>query len=150
MRGSAGATMTGRRRLPVSLVGAGLSAAAVAAPLLSNAGFSLAAVMLTLFFSPICHQDPARSFWLFGGPIAACARCLGMYLGAAAGAWLRAPQSVLLPVVIVAGTLNALDVFTEAVGLHGNWLASRFAFGLLLGGSLGALVGNWAARYSER
>jgi len=150
MRGSAGATMTGRRRLPVALVGAGLSAAAVAAPLLSNAGFSLAAVMLTLFFSPICHQDPTRSFWLLGAPIAVCARCLGIYLGAAAGAWLRVPQRVLLPVVILAATVNALDVFTEAIGLHGNWLATRFFFGLVLGGSLGALVGDRAARYSER
>jgi uncharacterized membrane protein len=142
--------MSGRHRLYVSAVGGGLGAAAVAAPFLAAAGLSFSALVVTLFFSPVCHQDPARSLWVFGGPVAVCARCLGMYLGAAAGAWLRAPQRVLLPVVMVAGTVNALDVFTEAVGLHGNWLASRFAFGLLLGGSLGALVGNWAARYSER
>ncbi len=33
------------------------------------------------FLDPICHQTPTLSFWLFGHPLALCARCLGGYLG---------------------------------------------------------------------
>ncbi len=34
-----------------------------------------------LIFAPICHQIPARSFFLFGHPLAVCGRCLGIYFG---------------------------------------------------------------------
>jgi len=32
-------------------------------------------------FSPICHQNPSRSFFLFGYPLGVCARCFGIYFG---------------------------------------------------------------------
>lgn len=32
-------------------------------------------------FSPICHQNPSRCFYLFGYPLAVCTRCLGIYFG---------------------------------------------------------------------
>ncbi len=32
-------------------------------------------------FSSVCHQLPARSFTLFGQPLALCARCTGIYGG---------------------------------------------------------------------
>jgi uncharacterized membrane protein len=37
--------------------------------------------MITLFFSPVCHQAPDRSFHLRGYPMAVCARCTGIYVG---------------------------------------------------------------------
>jgi uncharacterized membrane protein len=46
--------------------------------------------------SVICHQIPERSFHLAGFQLPVCARCLGIYVGAAAGAahaWLRAATS---------------------------------------------------------
>ncbi|MDH7515840.1 MAG: DUF2085 domain-containing protein [Bacteroidota bacterium] len=33
-----------------------------------------------LFFAPVCHQDPARSFMLFGVPLSVCNRCAGVYI----------------------------------------------------------------------
>lgn len=33
----------------------------------------------------VCHQIPARTFHVVAGPLAVCARCLGLYLGAVAG-----------------------------------------------------------------
>lgn len=36
-------------------------------------------------FSPICHQLNSRTFFLLGYPLAACARCTGIYLGFLAG-----------------------------------------------------------------
>jgi uncharacterized membrane protein len=51
----------------------------LAAPLLSA---PLALILYTLG-SRICHQLPDRSFHLFGSQLPVCARCLGIYLGAA-------------------------------------------------------------------
>jgi len=40
---------------------------------------------LNVFFyavlSPVCHQIPSRSFFLWDYPLAACGRCLGIYSG---------------------------------------------------------------------
>jgi len=43
-----------------------------------------------LIFAPICHQIPARSFFLFGHPLAVCGRCLGIYFGFLGGMGLYA------------------------------------------------------------
>ena len=40
---------------------------------------------IALFFSQLCHQDPARSFVLAGTTLPVCARCLAFYLGGFAG-----------------------------------------------------------------
>jgi len=36
---------------------------------------------ITLFFAPICHQNPARSFFIKGHQAIVCARCTGLYFG---------------------------------------------------------------------
>jgi len=38
-------------------------------------------IFIYSLFSPICHQNPARSFFIFGYPLAVCSRCLGIYIG---------------------------------------------------------------------
>ena len=126
----------------VSVGPAALAGAAVMAPYLSAGGYSLAALAIFLFFSPVCHQDPARSFWIFGAPVAVCARCLGIYLGAAVGAWIPAPRRVLLAGLALFAALNLADVLTEAAALHGNWKLVRFLLGGLLGLTAGSLVAN--------
>lgn len=42
---------------------------------------SMISFLIYKFFSSICHQLPERSFYLWGFPLAVCARCLGIYLG---------------------------------------------------------------------
>ncbi|MDP9262857.1 MAG: DUF2085 domain-containing protein [Acidobacteriota bacterium] len=110
------------------------------APYASASGYSLFALAILWFFSPVCHQDPARSFWIFGAPMAVCARCLGIYLGAAVGAWISAPRRVLLSGLALFAALNLVDVLTEAAAWHGNWKGVRFALGLLLGGASSGLI----------
>lgn len=55
----------------------------VGVPFLTEGGpFSRrVATIITLFFSPVCHQTPDRSFHLLGNPLAVCARCTGIYGG---------------------------------------------------------------------
>ena len=62
-----------------------LTAAAVCAPYWSTHGALPSYFALQRAFSLICHQRPERSFWIFGAPVAVCARCLGLYIGAAIG-----------------------------------------------------------------
>lgn len=117
-----------------------LAGAAVVAPYVSASGYSLFALAIFWFFSPVCHQDPARSFWILGAPVAVCARCLGIYLGAAVGAWIPAPRRVAVSFLAAAAAVNGLDVLTETAGIHGNWLGVRFALGLALGAGMAAVA----------
>jgi len=43
-----------------------------------SSGFN---ILIYAIFSPICHQNPSRSFFLFECPLGVCARCLGIYFG---------------------------------------------------------------------
>ncbi len=116
-----------------------LAAMALAAPMLWR-DHALAAWAITQFFAFTCHQDPARSFWLAGAPVAVCARCLGIYLGAAAGAWFTMSRRSALFILMTAAAVNALDLVAEAAQLHGNWPGLRFTLGLALGVAISALV----------
>ncbi len=124
----------------VALVPGSLAAAAVSAPLFAYLGFSLAVFAIAQFFSAVCHQDPARSLWILGAPVAVCTRCLGIYLGAAAGVWLRVSRPLILAALSVVAALNLADYAAELAGLHGNWPGTRFVLGATLGAGLGALV----------
>jgi uncharacterized membrane protein len=91
-------------------------------------------------FSLVCHQRPERSFILFGGSVAVCARCLGIYLGAAAGLLLRVSRRVAWRWMLVAAAMNVADWIAELAGMHGNWMLARFALGIALGVAAGLLV----------
>ena len=91
-------------------------------------------------FLLVCHQRPERSFGLFGGTVAVCARCLGIYFGAAAGALMRVPREVAWQLFVAAVSINAIDWLTEFAGIHGNWMFSRFALGLTLGATAAMLL----------
>ncbi len=58
-----------------------------AVPILSqgNAVERTTAGLIRLFFAPICHQIPERSFQLSGHSLAVCARCTGLYAGMVVG-----------------------------------------------------------------
>jgi uncharacterized membrane protein len=79
------------------------------------------AAWLYRVFAPTCHQIDSRCFFLFGYPLAVCARCLGIYLGFLAGTiaepWVRSPNSAL-------PGLRTFLVFTLPIGLDtlGNML----------------------------
>jgi len=53
----------------------------VAAPVLDLSG-------VYRFFAAICHQDPSRSWYLFGEPLPVCIRCASIYFAFTASLWL--------------------------------------------------------------
>ena len=116
--------------------------AAVAVPFLLTHAHPAAAFSLQHAFALICHQRPDRSFWMFGAPLAVCARCLGIYLGTAIGLLLRTLRLVATQLLIAATALNVADWMAEAAGLHGNWIVARFILGLSLGAAGAMLIAS--------
>ena len=94
-------------------------------------------------FSPLCHQNPARSFFFFGYPLAVCARCLGIYLGFFAGTvlypLLKKLSDLTLPKTRIF-ILMSLPVVIDTIGnffhlwMTPGWL--RFATGFIWGAIL--------------
>jgi uncharacterized membrane protein len=70
--------------LAAALLASLFTAGIFLAPALDGAG-SLWGGVLRLVYAPACHQLPERSLTVGGAPLAVCARCTGLYLGAVAG-----------------------------------------------------------------
>jgi uncharacterized membrane protein len=99
--------------------------------------------------SLVCHQRPERSFHLTGVQMPVCARCLGIYAGAAlvavAGLF-RAPRAVQeaspsLGTVLILSALPAAAtlVFEWTTGqAPGNW--TRFVSGAPIGAAVAGIV----------
>ncbi len=121
------------------LASLGLVLGAVAAPWLLAHGHTEAAQVVYRGFYNACHQNADRSFSLFGAPMAVCARCTGLYLGALLGTiLLPLLRGVRAPVpsrawLAAAALPCALDVGLDWSGIVINTFATRGATGLLLG-----------------
>ena len=95
----------------------------------------------------VCHQLDARSFHLFGKQMPVCARCLGIYAGAAVAAvvvaWRgRAGRSVRAARVILGvAAVPALAslVFEWSTGITPSNI-TRAATGIALGAAIATLV----------
>lgn len=120
--------------LPIALIGAVL-----AVPYFLTHHLGPVGVALQHGFALVCHQRTERCFWIFGAPVAVCARCLGIYVGAAIGLLTRTSRSLAMRSLMVATAINGFDAVTELAGLHGNWMGVRFGLGLMLG-AVGALL----------
>jgi uncharacterized membrane protein len=94
----------------------------------------------------ICHQRPERSFFLDGRQVAVCARCTGLYAGAAFAVPLAlvAASSITSnrarTIALVASLPTAITWTLEFAGLAHFSNASRFAAALPLGAAAAWLV----------
>lgn len=111
-----------------------------AAPLLLAHGDEAPARIIYQSFARVCHQLPERSFHLSGHPLAVCARCLGIYVGLAAGVLLyplvRSLRSAETPArlwLFVAVAPTAIDFSLGFFGIWANTHLSRLLTGALLG-----------------
>ncbi len=46
-----------------------------------SSGYGFIAGLIKLFYTPLCHQIPERSFLLWGHTLPVCSRCTGIYVG---------------------------------------------------------------------
>jgi uncharacterized membrane protein len=97
-------------------------------------------VFLYALFSPLCHQIPSRSFFIFNYPLAVCARCLGIYFGFFAGAGLfpfvRRFSNLTLPktqTFVFFTFPAALDFIGNLLHLWGSSNGLRFGTGFIWG-----------------
>ena len=117
-------------------------AAVLVAPLAiasSHGVLSIAAAGTYAAGSRICHQRPDRCFWIHGRPMPVCARCTGIYTGAAiagplalilASAW-SSRRARLAAALAALPTLISWSL--EFAGLAHPSSAMRAIFGLPLG-----------------
>jgi uncharacterized membrane protein len=128
----------------------------VAAPGLAQISGGLAALIYAVG-SLICHQLPERSFHLAGAQLPVCARCLGLYVGGAAGAvlwtvrarhrarpWRREQALAVLAVTAVPTAVTA-GVAVAGFGDPSN--AWRAALAVPLGFSGGRIVAAVATNH---
>jgi uncharacterized membrane protein len=123
----------------------------VLAPLLPAWG----AVPAYVLGSLICHQLPDRSFHIDGAQLPVCARCFGLYAGAAVaaiGSWM-APNTLRRALAGAgAGAVLLIAVMPTAATVVAEWLdisrssnAVRAFAGLPLGGAAALLLAGAAA-----
>ncbi len=99
-------------------------------------------------FADLCHQQPDRSFWLNGQPMAVCSRCFGLYSGLFMGL-IAIPflGKILIrlnakKVLLITFILNIVDVAGDLSGLWQNTHLSRFTTGFLLGTTAALVLGQ--------
>lgn len=92
----------------------------------------------------ICHQRPERSFHVASAQLPVCARCMGLYVGAAIGACLAAlplvklearPRSPRL-LLLLAAAPTALTLGLELLGLASPSNMARAAAALPFGAAV--------------
>jgi uncharacterized membrane protein len=119
-----------------------------AAPLLRARGYAVASALLYSVFAPLCHQQPERSFYLAGYPLAVCARCFGIYAGGALCLLLyplvrSLADATSVPArawLVVAALPTAVDFTLGITGLWPNTHLSRALTGAWLGAGLVCFV----------
>jgi uncharacterized membrane protein len=122
-------------RVPLAV----LALAPLVAPLVAGT-HPLTALVIRSFFSRLCHQDPARSFFIGGSPVAVCVRCLGIYCGVAVGVFLRRGKVSAFRLLAVAFMVNLVDVVGGVLHWHGNMPVIRFWLGLIVGVAAGSIL----------
>ena len=117
------------------------------APYLSSRSHSIFAAGIYLFFAPVCHQMPARSFAAWGYPLAVCQRCTGIFSGmllfsllTLVTPWFRLHQRSLRFFVFAASLPLVLYALLPHLGLWTNTPLTRFLSGALFGSLLPVLL----------
>ncbi len=136
------------------LVAVTASGALVAgAPAAPSASEGVRAVLMEAY-SAVCHQLPSRTLHIDGHPMAACARCYGIYWGFFCGAllflgarrWDEALYANVRVILLVCSVPLAIDWGVDIVGIWANTAPSRLSTGAIFGLPLGYLIGRAGAQ----
>jgi uncharacterized membrane protein len=127
----------------LTLAASSWTAAIFFAPLV-RASMPVAAAVVDVAASFVCHQRDDRSFHLQGQRLAVCGRCTGLYLAGALGAlaaWFgraRVPAST-RRLILLAAVPTAATFASEWLGIANPGNTLRAAAALPLGGAAGWL-----------
>jgi hypothetical protein len=126
-----------------------LAPVAAARPQSSAIGYPFALVMYAAG-SVICHQRPDRSFHLLGGQLPVCARCLGIYAGAALLSLIAAARPDYSPALPFGGTRHRATAGDRRSSARTVLLISALptAATVLAEWMTGATPGNWTRALS--
>jgi uncharacterized membrane protein len=115
----------------------------ITAPVAGANQHSFVAASLYQAFSHLCHQQPDRSFFVVGHPLAVCARCTGVYVGIALTTLLyplltslRRTDPPARKWLFIAAAPLAIDFGLGLLGIWENTHSSRFLSGALFGGAV--------------
>lgn len=112
----------------------------IAAPILKENGFIVAASWIYSPFSYLCHQMSVRSFHVHDEPFAVCARCFGVYFGLAFGVLiyplvrsLNDLQPLPRILLLLSPVPTTVDFLLGYLGIWENTHLSRFLTASILG-----------------
>lgn len=111
---------------------------AVLSPIMAHfEKFELSA-KLTAMFMFSCHQQPDRSFWLLGYPVALCCRCLGFYLGVITSGIFELfdKLNIKLKLFLILFAISLIDIFINyglGIRVHNTGNITRFIVGIIMG-----------------
>jgi uncharacterized membrane protein len=123
----------------------------VAAPVTAFGG--VVSALTYGFGSLICHQRPERSFHIGAAQIPVCARCFGLYAGAAIGfvIWGLTPTAPLLRVGLVIAAIPTAVTWTgEVLDLWSPTNLIRFVAALPLGAAVAVTVNYFGCERQPR
>lgn len=91
--------------------------------------------ILTGLYMNACHQQPDRSFWLLGYPVALCCRCYGFYTGVAFSALIILLNKFRLNIKMFSFLLIlvVIDVIINIVFKISTGNIIRFFVGIMMG-----------------
>ncbi len=106
-------------------------------PILAHFKFYQLSGNLTYLMSAACHQQPDRSFWLLGYPMALCSRCLGVYLGFFVYLSKRLSNldedKIKISIIIFLLIISSLDIFLNFLLNINTGIIIRFIIGNCIG-----------------
>lgn len=108
------------------------------APILAHFQVYELSAKLTAIYMFSCHQDPSRSFWLLGYPIALCCRCYGTYLGSVIFSIfaLCDKLKINLKIYVILLLICLVDIFINygmGIRAHNTGNIIRFIIGIIMG-----------------
>lgn len=91
--------------------------------------------IFTGLYMNVCHQQPDRSFWILGYPVALCCRCYGFYLGVVLSAIASLLNKFRLKIKIFAllFSLITLDIIFNVILKVSTGNIIRFIVGIMIG-----------------
>lgn len=108
------------------------------APILAHNQYYDLSAKLTSIFVYSCHQQPDRSFWLLGYPVALCCRCYGVYFATMITSIVAIFNKLKLNkiTIIILILISAIDIYINygmGIRVHNTGNIIRFIVGIIMG-----------------